>query len=466
MHPVLLIDFGSTYTKLTAVDTQSRSILATVQSYTTAATDISIGFEKALLLLKEKTGDVEYKAKLACSSAAGGLRMVACGLVPALTAKAARFAAFGAGAKVIKTYAYELTDEDALEIKSIAPDILLLVGGTDGGNSAIVQANAKLISGTEGTFPVVYAGNRVAAKKCKEIFETSQHPVWVADNVMPTLGKLNVTPVQDVIREIFLERIIQFKGLSNYKEILDGILMPTPSAVLDALTLLSEGTKDKEGLGDLMAVDLGGATTDVYSIASGDPTNASTFVHGLREPRIKRTVEGDIGMRYSARGIAEGAGSKELSDISKLSEEKCLTLLSVIESDPSCLPENSEESAFDKALAVLAIRMGLVRHAGTLDEIFTPSGISFRQIGKDLTEVNHMILTGGALIHAENAAEIAQEAVNISDKKSLIPKNFHVNVDRDYILSSMGLLAGYDRAAAFDILIDHFKKGKAYAAEE
>ncbi|NLC33518.1 MAG: hypothetical protein GX781_09525, partial [Clostridiales bacterium] len=150
MHPVLLIDFGSTYTKLTAVDTQNRSILATVQSYTTAASDISIGFEKALHLLENKTGKLQYKAKLACSSAAGGLRMVACGLVPALTAKAARFAAFGAGAKVIKTYAYELTDEDIREIEIISPDILLLVGGTDGGNSAVVKANASLIAQIKG----------------------------------------------------------------------------------------------------------------------------------------------------------------------------------------------------------------------------------------------------------------------------------------------------------------------------
>ena len=117
MDPVLLIDFGSTYTKLTAVDAGGRIILATAQSYTTAAEDVSIGFHKALRLLSQKTGPLEYRARLACSSAAGGLRMVACGLVPGLTAKAARFAAFGAGAKVIKTYAFELTDDDAREIE-------------------------------------------------------------------------------------------------------------------------------------------------------------------------------------------------------------------------------------------------------------------------------------------------------------------------------------------------------------
>lgn len=100
MDPVLLIDFGSTYTKLTAADTAGRAILATAQSYTTVDEDVSVGYEKALRMLGEKTGPLEYKARLACSSAAGGLRMVACGLVPELTAKAARFAAFGAGAKV------------------------------------------------------------------------------------------------------------------------------------------------------------------------------------------------------------------------------------------------------------------------------------------------------------------------------------------------------------------------------
>ena len=229
MDPVLLIDFGSTYTKLTAVDAGDRIILATAQSYTTAAEDVSIGFQKALCLLSQKTGPLEYRARLACSSAAGGLRMVACGLVPGLTAKAARFAAFGAGAKVIKTYAFELTDDDAREIEKASPDILLLVGGTDGGNSDVVRHNAGVVAKIPGDFPVVYAGNRAAASACAQALANSAHRVYTAPNVMPALGKLDVTPAQQVIREIFLERIIRGKGLSDYSEILDGILMPTRS---------------------------------------------------------------------------------------------------------------------------------------------------------------------------------------------------------------------------------------------
>ncbi len=466
MDPVLLIDFGSTYTKLTAADADGRVILATTQSYTTVAEDVSIGFEKAFRQLSEKTGPLEYKARLACSSAAGGLRMVACGLVPELTAKAARFAAFGAGAKVIKTYAYELTQEDAREIEEALPDILLLVGGTDGGNSEVVRHNAAVIAGIEGDFPVVYAGNRAAASDCAQTMSKSRHKVYTAPNVMPFLGKLEVLPAQQVIRDIFLERIIRAKGLSGYADILDGILMPTPSAVLEALTLLSDGLPNRRGLGDLVAADLGGATTDIYSIARGDPADPAIGLHGLREPRVKRTVEGDIGMRYSARGILAAVGMEELMEVSGLDERQCGEMLDKIERDPSLLPQGPEEEAFDRALAVLAIRLGLMRHAGTLEEVYSPSGLLYRQTGKDLTRVNHFILTGGALIHAGDSAGIAKESVRIRDQSALIPRQFEVTVDRQYILSAMGLMAGYNREAAFDIMTDHLKRGEAYAADQ
>lgn len=463
MHPVLLIDFGSTCTKLTAVNVEWREILATAEDFTTAAEDISIGLNRALAKIENRIGKVDYRARLACSSAAGGLRMVACGLVPELTAKAARFAAYGAGAKVIKTYAYELTEEDAKEISHIAPDILLLVGGTDGGNSEVVLHNAGLIAGIGPDFPVVYAGNRAAKGKCGEILGASSHPVSFASNVMPTFGKIDVVPVQQVIREIFLQRIIQFKGLSSFRDVLDGILMPTPAAVLSALTLLSEGTKAGKGLGELMALDLGGATTDVYSIASGAPTNPGTFLHGLREPFVKRTVEGDIGMRYSAHGIVEAAGMEELLNISGLSQEQAEDILARIRANPSMLPETEDERAMDFALAALALRLGMVRHAGSLQQVYTPVGPIYQQTGKDLTGISRIIMTGGALIHHERFVDIARTAVSVQDPASLIPRRFSLIRDRRYILSAMGLLADYDKEAAFDLLYQHFGKEEDYA---
>lgn len=466
MHPVLLIDFGSTCTKLTAVDVEARKVLASAEDFTTAFTDISVGLGKALQSMEQKIGKLDYRARLACSSAAGGLRMVACGLVPELTAKAARFAAFGAGAKVIKTYSYELTDEDAREIEEIAPDILLLVGGTDGGNSEVVTKNAQVIAGLKPAFPVVFAGNRGAKAACEAALTASEHPYFSAENVMPTFGKINVAPVQQVIREIFLQRIIQFKGLSHFQDVLDNIMMPTPAAVLSALTLLSEGIKGQRGLGELMAVDLGGATTDVYSIASGAPTNPTTFVHGLREPYVKRTVEGDIGMRYSAHGVVEAAGIDEVMRLSGLSEEEIQQMLSRIGEDPSILPSNGQEARFDLAIAALAIRLGFVRHAGSLQQVYTPAGPVYQQEGKDLTQIRRVIMTGGALIHADAYLDIMQAAIQVNDPARLTPRSFSLIRDERYILSAMGLLADYDKEAAFDILYQYFGKEESYATCE
>ena len=113
MKNVLLIDFGSTYTKLTAVDVEGERILGTASAFTTVDTDIGDGLRKGFTLLEEKTGKLEYQETYACSSAAGGLRMITSGLVPELTGEAAKLASLGAGAKVVGVYAFQLTEDDA-----------------------------------------------------------------------------------------------------------------------------------------------------------------------------------------------------------------------------------------------------------------------------------------------------------------------------------------------------------------
>ena len=174
MKAVLLIDFGSTYTKLTAVDVEAETILGTAASFTTVRTDINEGLEKAKALLEEKTGVIAYDAVYACSSAAGGLRMVTSGLVPELTGEAAKLASLGAGAKVVGVYAFQLTEDDLEEIRAGAPDIFLLVGGTDGGNTECIVHNAKMLASLSPTFPIVVAGNRTAARDCQRILEGCQ----------------------------------------------------------------------------------------------------------------------------------------------------------------------------------------------------------------------------------------------------------------------------------------------------
>lgn len=464
MHGILLIDFGSTYTKLTAVDLDAPRVLGHAQAFTTAKTDISIGLDEALKKLQASCGVVEFRARLACSSAAGGLNMVACGLVPTLTSKAAKLAAFGAGAKVIKTFAYQLTQDDIRQIDTIKPDILLLCGGIDGGNTEVILYNASMLQKATGDFPVVIAGNRSALDECSQILEKSNHPVYRAPNVMPEMNRLNIEPVARVIREIFLQRIILAKGLSKTRSLLDGILMPTPSAVQDALTLLAQGSKQTRGLGDLIALDLGGATTDVYSIAKGDPGNPTTVLRGLPEPFVKRTVEGDLGMRYNAFGILEAVGIDILIQLSSLTAESLRNIIRQYHDNPSKLPESQEEERADEALAAAALSVALARHAGTLEQVYTPIGPVYQQTGKDLTQTERMIVTGGALVYSDNISRIVYNAITHQDKMALTPKQCRVITDKGYILSAMGLLAGYEPETALHFLIDLFGREEAYAS--
>lgn len=453
MKNVLLIDFGSTYTKVTAVDLAAERLMGTASSYTTVETDINEGLANALEALTEKIGPTDFDQRYACSSAAGGLKMISCGLVPELTAEAARMASLGAGAKVMKVYSYQLTEEDGEEIEALRPDIFLLTGGTDGGNKDTIIENAGVLAGIKSQFPVVIAGNRNAAAACRRILEEAGKQAVVCENVMPRFGVLNIEPAQNCIREIFLERIIKAKGLSEASQLISGIMMPTPAAVLAAMKLLAKGTETEKGLGDLVAADVGGATTDIYSMSLGEPSGVNTVIKGLPEPYAKRTVEGDIGMRYSAAGIVEAAGLQAVCRLSGLTEERAGALMDLITSRTDTLPETEELAALDFALASLAVKIGMTRHAGRVEKVYTPVGETWLQEGKDLTQVEKAVITGGSLIHAPRAAEIARSLLyDLSEPASLKPKQAEILLDKEYILSAMGLLAQHAPDTALKIM--------------
>lgn len=452
MKLVLLIDFGSTYTKLTAVDVDGECLLGTAASYTTVQTDINDGLQKALDLLEQKTGKLDFDACYACSSAAGGLRMVTSGLVPELTSEAARLASLGAGAKVEKVYNFQLTEDDLEEILQSKPDIFLLVGGTDGGNTECILHNAKALASLRPEFPIVVAGNRTAARECERILEGCE--VYICPNVMPKFGVLNIEPTQKQIRDIFLNRIIQAKGLSKATALLSDIMMPTPSAVLQAMKLLAQGSEEEAGIGELVAVDVGGATTDIYSIADGMPDQMNTVYKGLPEPYAKRTVEGDVGMRYSIKGIIEAAGLSRIVKLSGLSEARVTELVEELQLHTDKVPNGDRElEALDYALASMAIEEAVKRHAGTMEETYTLMGKTFLQEGKNLTNVKNIVVTGGSLIHTKRTKEIASHALySPLQPMSLRPMKASVWVDRTYILAAMGLLSGYYPNVALRIM--------------
>ena len=450
MKAYLAIDFGSTYTKLTAIDLDNEVILATAKDITTVEDDIMIGFNKAFNKLKIEINkkinfdEINFVNKTACSSAAGGLKMVAIGLVPELTAEAAKKAALGAGARVIKTYAYELNSRELEEIKNTALDIILLAGGTDGGNKECIIHNAKMLAEFKVKVPVVVAGNKAATDEIENILKEAEIDCYITENVMPFINKLNVEPSREEIRKVFINKIVQAKGMKKAEEFIKGILMPTPAAVLKASEILATGTDEEEGLGDLIVVDIGGATTDIHSIAKGEPTKPSIMIKGLEEPYAKRTVEGDLGMRYSAIALLEASGTRKIRNYlhDSLKQIDVKAQCQFRHDNIKMVPQSEEEIRFDEAMAKAATELAMTRHCGVLECVYTPMGTMFNQSGKDLTETPYVIGTGGVIIHSLNPKDILKAGnFNEEDPIHLKPIAPKFLVDKTYILSSMGLLA-------------------------
>lgn len=450
-HAALLIDFGSTYTKLRAVDLDRAEILAAGQGPSTVESDVTIGLDTALASLEEKLGGLpKFQHRLASSSAAGGLRMVTVGLVKELTAEAARQAALGAGAKLVGTFAYRLTIGDVNEISDLKPDMILLAGGTDGGNSDVIRHNGAQLAEADLHCPVVVAGNRETTDELAALLTQNGKSVSTASNVMPALGELDIEPARAAIRQIFIDRIVHAKGIDKAADRLDAVLMPTPAAVMEGARLLAEGTDTTPGLGPLMVVDIGGATTDVHSVATGAPTEGGVICHGLPEPYVKRTVEGDLGLRINARSIVETVGIQAITTRSGLNEAYVNALLDAISDNVERLAETPEEAAFDSALAWAAVRVAVARHAGITKVVQTVTGPVTVQEGKDLSTLQTVIGTGGVLAYGLTPSDILTAALaDPQSPMSLRPKAPQLHIDVDYMLYSAGLLADVAPEAGF-----------------
>ncbi len=458
MRTALLIDFGSTFTKLRAIDLDNAEIIGSGQGPSTVATDVTEGLNAALADLETRIGTLpDFKYRLACSSAAGGLGMVTVGLVRELTAEAAKQAALGAGARLTGAFSYGLTPGDIAEIEALAPDIILLAGGTDGGNTDVIRDNAGKLAASAVTCPFVVAGNREAAQEAQAVLEDAGKPVCVTGNVMPEFSVLDVEPARAAIRTVFIERIVHAKGIDKAAGMFDAVLMPTPAAVLDGAKLLSEGLPGTPGLGALVVVDVGGATTDVHSVAGGEPTVEGVLYHGLPEAHLKRTVEGDLGMRLNVRAIAEAAGLDTVAAAAGIDAGRAGELLDALSGDIERLPEaGGDEARFDHALAAAALGLAVTRHAGTLSLVQTVTGPVSVQTGKDLSAVETLIGTGGVLARGENpAAILAAGLADPARPQSLKPKAPALLLDSDYVLYACGLLAAVEPEAALTFGLAH-----------
>lgn len=454
MH-YLTVDFGSTYTKLTLIDVARAEIVATASAFTTITTDVLEGFNNAWQKILAQHPDAHYDRLLSCSSAAGGLKMVALGLVPSLTSKAAKMAASSAGAKVVKTYAYEISHAEQEEIYEINPDLVLLCGGTDGGNKEVILANARRLAEIDRPFAIVAAGNKSASYDLEEIFAQCDKKCVVTENVMPEFGQLNILPARQCIMDLFISRIIDAKGLGEVQKRAELEIIPTPFAVLKACELLSKGIDEEHpGWGDLMAVDLGGATTDIYSMTDGAPSMDNVLIKGIPEPYSKRTVEGDLGMRYSLKALEDETDVKALARAYSVTPEAIIDWVEHCAASPDTVAEpGSQEQVIEEALAYSAVDIAVERHAGVISKVYTPIGEMFTLVGKDLTQVPRLIGIGGALINSSDPARILSGSrFNPQRYEYAKPKEPQFYLDKRYIIASMGLLSQVAPEVALTIL--------------
>ncbi|WP_438782160.1 glutamate mutase L [Enterococcus sp. DIV0187] len=450
----VLVDFGSTYTKVVCVNLKERKVVVTDKFPSTVHSDAAIGlnqcFEVAIRTIgKEKFGSA---LKLATSSAAGGLRMAVVGLTNSISIEAGRNASFSAGAKIVCNTAGILSKSDILKIEESRAEILLLCGGHEGGNTYSLLKNAEILSESNLTIPIIYAGNSHIEQEIRRIFMITGKECFLAENIIPAVGSLNTEPTTEIIRELFMKRITNMKGVGFVQKEMNEMIVPTPAAVLAAGELLSLGTKNQKGLGPLMMADIGGATTDIYSYLDNKSFSGAKRI-GSPEPFAKRTVEGDLGMRESSICLVNELGTENFAKKCGISESKLNKAIEKRITTTEYIALGSGQKHIDYCIACGAISLSARRHAGTVSKEFN-DGCRLIQRGKNLTEIKTVIGTGGIIVNESNAFDILKKVEIESSEvdQVLLPEKIDAFIDQDYVLFAAGLLCKYDEEAALTIM--------------
>ena len=311
---VVCADVGSTYTKAAVVDLHGGRLVAAASAPTTVGTDVLHGLDAAVGAATASAGVAEVPWYV-CSSAGGGLRLAVVGYEPLVTAQAGRRVGLSAGANVVHVAAGRLAGADVAALRAARPDVVLLVGGTDGGDFETVTHNATRLAKARFRVPVVLAGNADVRDDLHALLAGAGVPVTVADNVLPRIGVLEPASARAAIREVFLRHVIGGKKLSRGTRFARLVRAATPDAVLTGVEVLA-GTLG----GDLAVVDVGGATTDVYSVLTPDERDSGPSQEVAGTLWRARTVEGDLGMRWSAPGVVRAAAEERLLDAAEEAE--------------------------------------------------------------------------------------------------------------------------------------------------
>jgi uncharacterized protein (TIGR01319 family) len=421
---VVLVDVGSTYTK--AVRANTFGVVEATSQAPTVATDLDSGFRDAadaVLAGVGTLGAVPECDVIASSSAAGGLRLLVLGLEESLTVEAGRQAAMSAGARVVGAIsAARLAATSAEHLTFAQADIVLLTGGSSGGDRRAIVAGARALSELAPGLPVVVAGNEEAYDDVRPLLR-NRPVVRYLPNVMPAVGELRVGPVQEAIREIFAQHVMGSGRFRSGSALARSVRMPTPAAVLTGVSVLAKLAPALSWLARPVTVDVGGATTDVHSV----------LADGAR-----RSVEGDLGLRENADSVVSAAREAGLTTVADKELDEAARLR---RARRSYLPVSAAQVAADLRLTELACTIALERHAGMLRYQRGQADGFLRATGRDLREATCFIGTGGIFARAAGADRALRSAlVTARNRGALVPERAPVITDKGYLIWAIGLL--------------------------
>ena len=434
MHAdVLIAEIGSTTTLMNAflLGDEPRYLGQGMAPTTVLEGDVRVGLSRALEDLESRLGDkVTYDKMLATSSAAGGLRMSVHGLVYDMTVRAAEAAALGAGGVIRQVTGGKMSKYDLMDLKALHPNLILIAGGTDYGERETALYNSEQVAALGmRDVPVLYAGNVQNQNIVKSIFEAAGIPVFITENVYPRLDELNIEPCRKMIQKVFEQHIVRAPGMEGIRDMVTGPILPTPGAVMEAARLLYDD------IGDLVVLDIGGATTDVHSVSEGSPEIAALATRP--EPFNKRTVEGDLGLFINARHLVDAIGPEELSRELDIDTEAVMAAYAPI-------PATKEQMKLTERLCLEAGQTAIRRHAGHYRYIYLPEGRKTMTEGKDLSQVKYIVGTGGALTRLPHRESLLRQMADMNGSGTMLypkPGEAQLLFDNDYIMASLGVLS-------------------------
>ncbi len=429
MARILCVDFGSTFTKAVLLDPASGALLAAESVPTTISTDVLDGY-RSICETIAAAGFPPADEVLACSSAGGGLRLAVVGYERSVTAEAGYRVGLSAGAKIVHIASGPMTTAQVAVLRAARPDVVLLVGGTDGGNAEVLLHNGSALAKARLDAPVVVAGNVEARGEVALALESTGRRFILTDNVLPQIGVINPDGARAAIRQMFLRHVIGGKHLSKGPQFASMVRAATPDAMLAGVEALAAATH-----GDVLVFDIGGATTDVYSVISPEGEDATLRKEVVAPLWHARTVEGDLGMRWNARGVARAATVEHLLSGAEL--ERLQAWAERVEADPAYLPEGEREVDLDLTMARVGVLTAVRRHARPA----RPGDPA-----RPLARLAHVIGSGGVLRHSPKAMQDRVLRAVITDVGGgwNVPTDARTTVDSAYLLFAAGLLAGAD----------------------